>query len=201
MIKLSLDKGAQEVFLNDINHFIEVNPILIQHIIEPVINKVISDQNIPNKISELLQKTIYDIVNEEIRRTDIEEVIKDSIGSLNDRVDESIDREIEMHISKGLIKDYMEDSVRDNIISIIKEMMERGDFNNITQTCEDVNNIIFDPEMELEKGIVDEVPACGMAKYDTITLKVNSIATQTFTWMVKTLFNKDIIILDGDHIT
>jgi len=58
MIEMKLDANSQTLFVDYLKQFIQDNPILLQNIIEPCINEMISDTDIPDHIKDKVNSAI-----------------------------------------------------------------------------------------------------------------------------------------------
>ena len=81
MIDIKLDANSQTLFVEHIKQFIHDNPILLQNIIEPSVNEIISDTDVSKNITDKITQSILSYFAVNPLATQINDNLKECIVS------------------------------------------------------------------------------------------------------------------------
>ena len=64
MLELKLSEGSENIFTDLLKQMIQENPILLQNMVEPCINELICDADIPNKVNTYVSDSVQNYFDE-----------------------------------------------------------------------------------------------------------------------------------------
>ena len=79
MIDIKIDNQNEAMFVEHLKQFIQDNPILLNNLLEPCVNEMISDENIPEQLKARIQQLITGYFVEYPADTGIADIFKECI--------------------------------------------------------------------------------------------------------------------------
>lgn len=152
MIEIKFDSANEVLMLQYMKDLINKNPILLQNILEPTVNGIISDANIPEQIKTKINEhvsiskddvkdTLEEMLHQAIVENDISQMANQSITNLLEN-DENVSAQID-HAIETAVSNVVDDSRVDDIIS--DKVCDAIDNHSISEA---INSAVDDIDME-----------------------------------------------------
>ena len=172
MIEIKFDSNNESIMLSHLKDMFTANPILLQNIVEPCVNGMISDQNVPAQIKEAIKQGVQltltpevikanfeaalpDIMQEQGVVSSIDRILTDAIesdhGPIHDMIQSSIDDCIDQQVSSNDIRDTISDKIDEHINdrdieSAIEEAVDGADIDRKVETA--IRDYVRDVDIE-----------------------------------------------------
>jgi len=150
VIEIKFDSANESGMVQHVKDLLSKNPIVLQNIIEPCVNEMISDQNIPNQIKESIKQGVQLTLTPEVIKTALvdtlpeiledngltniaEQVIRSEMesnsGPIHDMIQDTISETVSEHISPNDIEEAIADKIDHevgdlNIGRVLEEQMD-----------------------------------------------------------------------------
>ena len=177
MLEMKLSEGSESILLGLIKQMIQDNPVLLQNIVEPCVNEIISDSNVSDKTKEHIADSVQNYFDEnplgELITSKFEECIVDAFTEhygteyvsrmVNDWIGEQgLDPEDSMmEAAKALIDENcsLDDLVHDAITNAVEEhgSIEDAIRDKVEDSVSDTMRNDIDVESIAEEVIKDNI--------------------------------------------
>jgi hypothetical protein len=219
----ALVPSVDSIFVEHTKQLISDNPIIIQSIIEPSVNELISDSDIP--------KMVQDHARSEMDKVDITLLIKDFISSLledqftssesiNDMINDNIINKIESANNGSNIEARIEELIQERVDNVniddntiqesiderVDDLIQPSSYEFVERVKESIDNILNRPEaetkiarcIELKTGeIVNDIILGCSTTNNTQTLISNKIEQLITPQHIQSAIEKYLTCTDG----
>ena len=180
MIEIKFDSTNETILIQHLKELFTRNPILLQNIVEPCVNEMISDQNIPNQIKEsiklgvglaltpdviktTLESALPEILSEQgTLKQVLEEKIDSNAGPIYEAIQDSIDSAVDDRIHANEIQEAISEKIDEcinpsDIESSVEEAISNADIENKTTDAIREHIRSIDMDLAIKDTITDVV--------------------------------------------